>query len=437
MKSAMKLTRRSFLTLAGLGMASAAFADPLRKTYGQLARGKSPFSRGLGKLNPDPNGILDLPAGFRYKILSQMGRSMDDRTPVPTAFDGMGAIAGENGATILIRNHELSPDEQPAVLADRALKYDPLSQGGTTTLVIDRDRNLKREYVSLAGTNRNCAGGTTPWGTWISCEEDVSTPQTNQPDDPRNVSKKHGYAFEVTSAADSKLPVPLTAMGRFRREAIAVDPQTGYIYQTEDRNDSCLYRFRPHSAGQLSQGGSLEALVLSDRPAVDTSRNFPVGRPFAVEWVAIADPDPDDDSLRFEAQRQGAAIFKRGEGICFAGGELFWTCTSGGNAESGQIFRYNPAKNELSLFAESPGAGVLDYPDNIIQVPWGDLMVCEDGGGEQFLVGISPNGEYYHFARNALNTSEFAGICCSADGKTVFVNIYSPGLTLAIWRETA
>ena len=79
--------------------------------------------------------------------------------------------------------------------------------------------------------------------------------------------------------------------------------------------------------------------------------------------------------------------------------------------------------------------GVLDYPDNLTLSPFGDLIVCEDGRGEQFLIGITPEGKYYKFARNALNNSEFAGVCFAPDGRTMFVNIYHPGMTLAIWGE--
>lgn len=224
-------------------------------------------------------------------------------------------------------------------------------------------------------------------------------------------------------------------MGRFHHEAIATDPQTGYIYQTEDSTDSCIYRFRPYKAGNLAAGGTLEALAIAKLPQVDTGMNFPVGEPQPVTWVRLEDVDPEHDTLRYEAQSKGGAIFRRGEGMCYARGDFYWTCTNGGRAGVGQIFRYSPATGTLELFVESPGKSVLDYPDNLTLAPFGDLIVCEDGRGEQFLVGITPEGKYYKFARNALNSSEFAGVCFSADGKTMFVNIYNPGMTLAVWGE--
>ena len=166
---------------------------------------------------------------------------------------------------------------------------------------------------------------------------------------------------------------------------------------------------------------------------VDTSRDFPIGQPKAVEWVRIEDVDPPGDTLRFEAQAKGAAIFKRGEGTCWGNNEVYWTATSGGAAKVGQIFRYDPRKETVELFVESPGVDVLDYPDNITFSPFGDLLVCEDGRYDQYLIGITPQGKLYRFAKNALNTSELAGACFSPDGQTLFLNIYDPGITFAIW----
>ena len=417
-------------------------ATPIKSLYANLTQEKSVFVNKFGSLVQDPQGILDLPAGFQYKILSRVGETMDDGLIVPNQHDGMAAFAGKNGQTILVRNHEIHPLQTVNRLAADIPQYDRNCSGGTTTLMVDSDRNLTKHFLSLAGTNRNCAGGTTPWGSWISCEEEVSAPYpppgyTIEQIYPYwgKVTQKHGYNFEVPANGGLATPKPLIAMGRFRHEAIATDPKTGYIYQTEDQVNSCIYRFRPNQPGNLSAGGTLEALVIKDLPKMDTSINFPVGKPQAVSWVKLEDVDPKHDTLRFEAQTKGAAVFRRGEGMCYANGELYWTATNGGTAESGQIFRYNIAQQTVELFVESPGRGVLDYPDNLILAPFGDLIVCEDGKGEQFLVGITPEGRYYRFAHNAFNNSEFAGICFSPDGQTMFVNIYNPGMTLAIWGD--
>ncbi len=436
----MGLSRRSFLGLIGLGATGAIIPSPFKKLYSQSVQGKSVRVNKFGSLKSDPKGILDLPEGFQYRVLSRVGETMNDGLPVPNNHDGMAAFPGKNGTTILVRNHELNPVTTRNNLPPDLPQYDHNCPGGTTTLVIDRDLNLQEHYLSLAGTNHNCSGGATPWGSWISCEEDVATPYAPpgyslQQVLPHwgKVSVKHGYNFEVPATGKLAQPIALKAMGRFRHEAIAVWPQTGYIYQTEDQNDSCFYRFLPHQRGNLSAGGVLEAMVIKNMPKVDTGLDFRVGQPQAVEWVRLEDVDPKHDTLRYEAQAKGAAIFRRGEGICYANGEMYWTCTNGGKAKVGQIFRYNTAKATVELFVESPGTGVLDYPDNLVMSPFGDLIVCEDGWGKQFLVGITPEGKYYQFARNALNNSEFAGVCFARDGQTMFVNIYRPGLTLAIW----
>ena len=436
----MSLSRRKFVSLAGIGVASTVLATPLKNLYLKSATGQPIASNKFGALQPDPKGILDLPAGFQYRILSVVNEKMNDGHFVPNNHDGMAAFAGDNGTTILVRNHEIHPLQAKNTLSETITQYDRNCSGGTTTLIVDRENNLIEHYLSLAGTNRNCAGGTTPWGSWISCEEEISTPYPPPGYSLEQVmpywgqvAQKHGYNFEVPAKGRLAKPIPLKDMGRFRHEAIATDPKTGYIYQTEDQQNSCIYRFRPHQAGKLLAGGILEALVIQDRPTIDTGINFPLSKPHKIEWVQLEDVDPEHDTLRYEAQAKGAAIFRRGEGICYANNEVYWTCTNGGNAGVGQIFRYNPATETLELFVESPGNEVLDYPDNLILAPFGDLIVCEDGRGEQFVVGITPAGNIYQFARNALNNSEFAGVCFSVDGNTMFVNLYNPGMTLAIW----
>ncbi|MCC0176024.1 DUF839 domain-containing protein [Waterburya agarophytonicola K14] len=437
----MPLSRRKFFSLAGVGVGGVILAAPLKNLYTNLVAGKPSFADRIGELIPDPQGILDLPAGFKYKVISRVGEKMDDGYIVPNQHDGMAAFGGKKGQTILVRNHEIHPLQAINNLAENIPQYDRSCSGGTTTLIVDSDRNLIKHHLSLAGTNRNCAGGTTPWGSWISCEEEVSTPYpppgyTKEQVDPvwGKITQKHGYNFEVpASLAGLAEPIPLVAMGRFRHEAIATDPKTGYIYQTEDQLNSCIYRFIPNKAGDLRGGGKLEALVIQDAPKIDTGVDFPIGKSFKVTWVQLEDVDPEHDTLRYEAQSKGAAIFRRGEGMCYANGELYWTATNGGAAQVGQIFRYNLERNTVELFVESPGYDVLDYPDNLTLAPFGDLVVCEDGKDEQFLIGVTPKGKYYQLARNALNNSEFAGICFSPDEKTMFVNIYNPGMTLAVW----
>ncbi|MBT3482063.1 MAG: DUF839 domain-containing protein, partial [Opitutales bacterium] len=200
-------------------------------------------AEGYGSLFPDPNGTLRLPKGFSYQTLSKTGELMDDGFFVPGAHDGMAAFPGPDGLTILVRNHEMSPgSKQKDAFAKKSVEQsfddsqmydagnnDTLCTGGTSTLVFDtRTQALKRHYLSLSGTIRNCSGGTTPWGSWVTCEE--TTAKADE-----NLQKDHGYNFEVPANAEMSLatPTPLIEMGRFNHEAIAVDPASGIVYQTE------------------------------------------------------------------------------------------------------------------------------------------------------------------------------------------------------------
>jgi hypothetical protein len=440
----MALSRRKFFALAGASAAGTVMMSPLQALYARKANGQSVFGKGYGPLIPDPNGLLDLPRGFQYRAFSRTGDVMSNNSLVPGGHDGMGAFAGSRGTTILVRNHELSPTSSTKVSDLNAPVYDPLCKGGTTTLIIGNDRKLIRHFPSIQGTFRNCAGGVTPWGSWITSEENTSTPEEN----PGLVSKRHGYNFEVPANATGAVdPVPLKAMGRFNHEAVAIDPRTGIVYETEDTGDSLFYRFIPNQPDNLQAGGVLQALKLKDFPTGVLTRNrptsvIPVGQPFAAEWVTIDEPDPVRDSAptgtRFQGRAKGAATFSRGEGIWFGNNELYFTCTDGGPARLGQVWRYVPGATAedggtLTLFVESNQQAELQAPDNIVVSPLGDLFICEDGSGDNFVVGVNAAGELYHFARNALNDSEVAGACFSPDGLTMFLNVQTPGITYAIW----
>ncbi len=454
----MSISRRHFLTLAGAGTTGTFLLAGLEHLYGSNPANsivKSPRVNGYGGLVKDPNGILDLPAGFRYQIISRSGKEMSDRSILPSNFDGMEAFAGKNGTTILVRNHELHPIAKSKVIAAPELMYDPNCSGGTTTLIVGSDGKLIKEYVSLAGTSINCGGGKTPWGTWISCEENTMMPGILS--SKGVVTKPHGYNFEV--AVDSQTPVkpvPLVAMGRFRHEAISIDPRTGIVYQTEDDPIGLFYRFIPKQSGKLAAGGILEALKIVGKPQINTKQNFPLRQKFPVEWVRIEEPSPLGNTVQTEGFTKGAAQFMRGEGICYANGSFYFTCTQGGNIlpnvrvgvgqearGTGQIWKYTPGKiakdgGSIELFLEPNDTNIVDLPDNITLAPNGHLITCEDGWGEQRLVGITPQGGVYTFARNARDNSEFAGACFSPDGRTMFVNIYDPGITLAVsgnWRK--
>jgi len=444
------IDRRQFLA----GVAAAAAAP--------RSRGASTGTAGFGPLKADPARILDLPARFGYDIVARRGETMDDGLLVPARADGMGAFAGDDGQVILVCNHENSPgyrgsgpfgeslERLPAVppgfVYDRGGGRTP-GTGGTTTIVWDpRERRKLRQHMSLVGTEVNCAGGPTPWGSWLSCEECFTGPGADTAGIVRE--RRHGYVFEVPARGQGPVrPEPLTALGRFEHEAAAVDPATGVVYLTEDKHRALFYRFLPSVPGRLAEGGRLQALAIAGRPSFDT-RNWDLvralepGETLAVTWIDLPEPDLDANELRLDGFERGAARFARGEGLTRAGKEFVMTCTIGGPDRLGQVFAYRPLANgggELRLIAESAVDSLLRHADNLTASPWGDLVVCEDTAEHCGLVGIRPDGVQYPLADNAYDDSELAGVCFSPAGDELYVNVQDRGLTLAIrgpWTST-
>ena len=458
------LERRRFLQMIAV---AAAVPSAHATTIKSVAAG------GFGKLRSDPDGILDLPENFSYEIISRHGEEMDDGFLVPAKHDGMAAFPGRNGESLLVCNHEnpsrlqdLGPfgkdvGRLDSIDASKVYDYGKGSTpgtGGTTTIVYDtRTRQRKRIHLSLAGTEINCAGGPTPWGSWLSCEEIFRDPGAHfEWGAVVNREKKHGYVFEV-HAADEGLaePLPLTAMGRFEHEAAAVNPATGIVYMTEDRYRSLWYRFIPDVPGKLAEGGRLQAMAIRGAPEYDTrnwvdKNRLRPGTWLETSWVDLEDPDVVDNDLRFRGREKGATIFARGEGLCFADGAFFMAATIGGAQRLGQVFTYRPSPLEgtpgeeqrpgyLGLLAESGSESLLRHADNLTMSPWGDLVVCEDTPSHCGLVGLRLDGTQYPIADNAYTNSELAGVCFSPDASTLFVNIQHRGLTVAItgpWPHT-
>jgi uncharacterized protein len=420
------------------------------------------FLGGAGSLVADPKAVVDLPAGFSYTIVSRPGDEMDDGLVVPGLCDDMAAFPGPDGTVVLVRNHEaLFAGQGPfgtkyerlaripnAKLYDLGFGMTPCP-GGTTTVVWDPNtRKVVRQFLSLAGTLRNCAGGPTPWGSWLTCEEITLRTGTHY-DGTVHVQKDHGYVFDVPATAEAALadPVPLKALGRFLHEGAAVDPRTGIVYMTEDLDDGLIYRFIPDVKGDL-KSGRLQALALSN--GVRDTRNWEksgakikVGEKLAAKWIDMDDIDAPKDDLRTRGHDLGACVFARGEGLVMSAGSVYFTCTSGGAARVGQIWRYTPGSDEgtnkekrapgsLELFVEPNDTTQLHNPDNLTAAASGHLVVCEDtGGGGTRLVIVTPRGALRTLAKARVR-SEFAGATFSPDGSTLFVNLQQPGLTIAI-----
>ncbi|RSS84355.1 alkaline phosphatase PhoX [Streptomyces sp. WAC06614] len=449
----MSVDRRKVLAGAAVafgGALGALFAGTPRA----LPQGRTP---GYGPLVPDPHGLLDLPDGFSYRLLSRAGDPLwSGGGRVPGHCDGMAAFPAGRGGVRLARNHENRVDAPHPVPKVPGLVYDPYAVGGVTVLSLDGRGELTGERVALAGTAVNCAGGRTPWHTWLSCEETEDRAGT------AGYAEDHGYVFEVDPADPLRTgAVPLTALGRFPHEAVAVDPYRGVVYETEDAFVApfgLFYRFLPDrplgGTGSLRAGGTLEAMRV---PGVaDLAAVREPGTELPVEWVPVPDPSAARTPVRLQDFGPGGITHAQKLEGCYWGGSGVYFVSSyarrreGAVADHfGQVWFHDPHARLIRLeVVFGPATDVTlpgDSPDNICLAPDGGLMVCEDGGGAQYVFGVTRRGTVYPVARAAEDIgtggaplwSEFAGVTFAPDGRTMYVNAYDPGTTFAVtgpWR---
>lgn len=499
------LSRRQVLKGSAAAMAMGAMGS-LGGLYSRQALAASgptrlaPIPSPYGRLAPVADSttglpLLQLPPGFRYSTFAWTGDLMSDGQPCPGRHDGMAVMRtpgqahglGRNGRghgrgpeLVLIRNHENgtgTPIRAPGMYDQGIFGGRDTPAGGTTTLRY-RDGEWRTAQASLGGTLVNCAGGLTPWGTWLTCEE-IKT------DAVSTTGRRHGYVFEVHPDADKTTGRPLVGLGRFSHEAVAIDPRTGYVYLTEDdRNKAGLYRFIPNDRrgcyGSLENGGRLQAARVIGRPNADLIVAG-IGDEYALEWVDVRDPDLDTIAAPSgfadvsagetlsgpfaQAWSEGALRMSRGEGIWYANGKMFIVDTSTGVDASGRRGRGNGAVWVLDLATQrlkalfvSGNQLAAHNPDNITVSPRGGVVLCEDGGAspDEYgpgarLIGLTRDGESYYLAKNNVELTstqianagklveegdhrdnEFCGACWSPDGRTLFVNIQTPGITFAI-----
>jgi secreted PhoX family phosphatase len=456
-----RLPRRQFLFRTAAAAGSFAVAGAFDAFRSRAAQGAARRSAGFGPLRPvadEATGLelLRLPEGFRYISFGWTGEPMADGAPTPPAHDGMAVIDEQNGILTLCRNHEVGKYGESDV--NPAIRFDPQALGGCTNLRFDANAGRWLDARrSIAGTVRNCAGGPTPWGSWLTCEETVVGAGDEEGGTPNPLHEDHGWIFEVPAEGTAD-PVPLKDMGRFVHEAVAVDPNTGIVYETEDRGSAGFYRFLPNEPGHLRAGGRLQ--MLAAKGERDLRRGSAVGQRYDVSWVAIDDPyrphspgTKDELGVFQQGREQGGSMFSRLEGCWWGNGGVYLVSTNGGRARRGQVWFYEPEQEQLTLIYESPSAEVLNMPDNMTVSPRGGIVLCEDGSGsEQRLHGLTRDGQLFELASNNVELpgeghkgfkgnyrgQEWAGATFSPDGRWMFANIQTPGITFAItgpWEE--
>lgn len=493
--------RRSFLRRGAMG-AGAFWALSLQELAARGAH-RAPIINGVSPYGPispkrdEATGLklLKLPDGFRYWSHSWTGDKLSDGVTCPNLHDGMAVVdyyrsrddddedddddrrsgrdhdergggndddddrrRGRSRKIVLVRNHE--GNTGPVYLNNRPdITFAPAGvqtgNGGTTNLVFDtKQGKWLASWASLAGTIRNCAGGVTPWGTWLTNEETTAA--------------GHGWNFDV--GPDHGDTTPLVALGRFSHEAAIVDPKTWHVYQTEDGSpDSGFYKFVPYRRGRLKEGGRLYMLAVRNQPNLNLGANWPIGSKWDVRWVRIDDPLAAASSCFAQGAAKGGARFSRLEGAWWGDDTGYFLSTNGGSVGEGQVFEYDPREETLTLIYNAPNANDVDNPDNMTVTPRGGLLLCEDAAGDgvfgERLIGLTLDGKTFTFGQNNLdfrpgmgtdvpgpytrsnsgityNTdqrgNEWAGACYSPDGDWLFVNIQTPGITFAIkgpWKQ--
>jgi len=489
----MTVARRGLLTggAAGVGLIVAGSAPSLAAPgphHGGNHPSGQPGHRPFPPLVDDPKGLLALPPGFRYEVVTYAGRTKlrDGQGVTPSNHDGAAVFDAGRGRLRLIQNHELGAGAALGVPHVPGTVYDPtaLMAGGCTVIETDRRGRNHGEWVGISGTHTNCAGGPTPWGTWLTCEETEARAGTAWTGNGRSgtYSRDHGYVFEVFGDGRA-LPKPIKAFGRYAHEALAIDPSRTQVYLSEDASapNGLFYRWTAPGGVKLKSGianqlgdktGTLEAMAIlmddgSVLPDVAYLTSAQLGRPFRVRWVPVPERDGQTTSVRKQFTNEVTrgkkfeGVYGTDKGVYVVNSFAFNTADLPADAvkHDGMVWFYSYADRTITLVTYFPhqstsetGATprydgvVFDGPDNVTVTPWGTLVLAEDGVGASHVLSSVPGGPTYAIARNQLNIgtaakpeySEFTGPTFSSDGKVVFVNIQTPGITYAItgpWEQ--
>ncbi|GGM21243.1 alkaline phosphatase PhoX [Dactylosporangium sucinum] len=493
----MTVSRRQIIkgsTAAGVGLTVAGVLPTLAEPAAAHEQRPSSGGRPFPPLQDDPNGILALPAGFSYKIVTREGVTdmSGGQGKTPGLHDGTGVVGSGHNRLTIIQNHELTPFMTTYGVPHIAgTVYDPgaANAGGCTVITTDGNGKLISEWVGIAGTVRNCAGGVTPWGTWLTCEETTINAGATWSAGGRTgtYEKAHGYVFEVFPRDSAhQLPKPIKAFGRYDHEALAVEPNLRHVYLSEDASgpNGLFYRWTAPRGGKLGPGaattladdaGVLEAMQIrmddgSILPDVAYLTSAQLGRPFKVTWIAVPERDAKTQSVRSQFTdgtvtrgKKFEGVWSTGKGCYIVNSFAFGSSDLPADAtkHDGMVWYYDYSDETITLVtyfphnpaAEGEGASpryadlTFDGPDNVTVTPWGTLVLAEDGVRASHVLSSVPGGPTYAIARNMLSNgtssgfptySEFTGPTFSPDGKVLFVNIQTPGITLAItgpWQK--
>jgi secreted PhoX family phosphatase len=482
----MPISRRSVLagSASGVGLVVAGAVPSLAQSGGASHGDSSgrPSHRPFPALVDDPKGLLALPPGFSYEVVTYAGKTSlkSGQGPTPSNHDGTAVFEAGQGRLRLIQNHELPAGSPLGVPHVAGTVYDAgaPNAGGCTVIETDRRGRNLGEWVGISGTLVNCAGGPTPWGTWLTCEETEIKAVTAWSANGQSgtYGLDHGYVFEVF--ADGRtLPKPIKAFGRYAHEALAVDPTRTQVYLSEDASNpnGLFYRWtaprgvqlKPGIANQLSAtAGTLEAIaiIMDDGtvlPDVAYLTSAQIGRPFPVRWVPVPERDGQTTSVRKQFTneitrgKKFEGVYGTAKGVYIVNSYAFNTADLPADAvkHDGMVWFYSYSQKTITLVTYFPHQNttdtaapprydgvVFDGPDNVTVTPWGTLVLAEDGVGASHVLSSVPGGPTYAIARNMLNIgtatapefSEFTGPTFTADGKVLFVNIQTPGITLAI-----
>ncbi|AKJ28996.1 alkaline phosphatase PhoX [Caldimonas brevitalea] len=326
---------------------------------------------GFGELLPPNADGLRLPAGFTSRVIARTGLRVGSTSYVwHGAPDGGATFPSTDGGWIYVSNSERA-----------------LGAGGVSAIDFDATGAIRKAYRICSHTNRNCAGGPTPWGTWLTCEE-----------------TDRGRVYECDPTGE-RPAVARDALGWFDHEAVTVDTTTGYLYLTEDKADGRLYRFRPTQPGRLDAG------------TLEVARRVGTGAPYALQWLPVPSPNPRTFGLRTRRQVPDSSAFNGGEGIWYHQGTVYFT-TKGDN----RVWALHTASDRLDIVYDAATAAdpVLSGVDNLVVSRRGEVYVAEDGGSMQVVV-IAPDGKVAPLLKvEGQDDSEITGPAFSPDGSRLY-----------------